>query len=230
MDFAQKLKTARQQRQLSLDALAATLNQRYDCSISKSMLSRWENGTDIQMSYVRILANYFGWSAAEVLDLSEADPTYLTGIYRQLDSTNRARVLHFAKGQLNQQESLAHRQLGPSQIQVYGSVSAGTGEYLSDAKPELEDYLGPVPEHDYAVTVNGHSMAPLFSDKQIIFVRRTNQVRSGQIVIANYDHQAYVKKYIHDQEGRRLVSLNPDYADLVIDDRHDVSIMGRVVL
>ncbi|MDF7627087.1 XRE family transcriptional regulator [Lactobacillaceae bacterium L1_55_11] len=230
MDFAHKLRAARQDRHLSLDGLSQALNNRYDTNISKSMLSRWEHGTDLQMSYVRILADYFGLSAAEILGEGASNQADINRVYQQLDSVNQARILSVAKTTLAQQEAVSKRQLGPQQVLVYGSVSAGTGEYLSDAKPEAETYLGRVPAHDYAVTVNGNSMAPLFTDGQIIFVRQTDQVHSGQIVIADYDHQAFVKKYIHDQNGRRLVSLNPNYPDLSIDRNHEITIMGAVVL
>jgi hypothetical protein len=46
-------------------------------------------------------------------------------------------------------------------------------EYLLDGKPELVEYDGDVPIHDFAVVLNGDSMIPLFDDRQIIFVKKT---------------------------------------------------------
>ena len=99
-----------------------------------------------------------------------------------------------------------------------------------DNEPELVDYDGVVPEHDFAVIVNGESMLPLFENGQIIFVKKTTEVRSGQVVIANYDQQAYVKKYVNDENGIRLVSLNKKYEDMPINEGHEMSIFGVVVL
>lgn len=117
-----------------------------------------------------------------------------------------------------------------SEVSVCGAVSAGTGEYLLDNNPELVPYEGVVPEHDYAVIVNGVSMRPLFEDKQIIFVKKTFEARSGQVVIAYYDNQAYVKKYVNDEKGARFVSLNKSYDDMPIDETHETQIIGVVVL
>ncbi|MCK8628218.1 S24 family peptidase, partial [Fructobacillus cardui] len=65
---------------------------------------------------------------------------------------------------------------------------------------------------------------------QIIFVKKAQEARSGQIVIADYDGQAYVKKFVHDNNGCRLVSLNKKYHDLPINEEHEMSLFGIVVL
>lgn len=62
--FASQLKSLRKSQNLSQDKLASILNDKYKTSISKSMISRWENGvTDPQMKYVRLIADYFNVSA-----------------------------------------------------------------------------------------------------------------------------------------------------------------------
>ena len=65
--FADKLKELRESQNLSLEALADILNKKYETKISKSMISRWENGSDIALSYARIIADYFKISPDEVL-------------------------------------------------------------------------------------------------------------------------------------------------------------------
>ncbi len=65
--FAEKLKQLREAQNLSQDALTDALNKKYETNISKSMISRWENGADIALSYARILADYFKMSPDEVL-------------------------------------------------------------------------------------------------------------------------------------------------------------------
>ena len=62
--FASQLKSLRKSQNLSQDKLASILNDKYETNISKSMISRWENGvTDPQMKYVRLIADYFNVSA-----------------------------------------------------------------------------------------------------------------------------------------------------------------------
>lgn len=66
--FGERLKNLRQQRHLSQEKLSKQLNENYETKISKSMISRWENGqTDPRMNYVRIIADYFKVSPDELL-------------------------------------------------------------------------------------------------------------------------------------------------------------------
>ena len=61
--FGDNLKQLRSQHHLSQQKLAEQLNNKYETSISKSMISRWERGaTDPQMKYVHIIADFFNVS------------------------------------------------------------------------------------------------------------------------------------------------------------------------
>lgn len=76
--FSSQLKSLRKSQNLSQDKLASILNDKYETNISKSMISRWENGvTDPQMKYVRLIADYFNVSAEYLVGetTSSATPT-----------------------------------------------------------------------------------------------------------------------------------------------------------
>ncbi|WP_349550378.1 helix-turn-helix domain-containing protein [Leuconostoc pseudomesenteroides] len=251
--FSERLKTLRKSRGMSLDKLADALNAKYDTKISKSMLSRWENGADPQMSYVRIIADYFNIEPDEIINpiSSKEERNIQESIDKKIaivderqkfiDNTNYlmkslsddrlGNVYNYTEQQYNEQNNIIEMpELEYEDVELHGAVSAGTGEYLLDNQTELVPYDGVVPEHDYAVVVNGVSMRPLFEDKQIIFVKKTFEARSGQVVIAYYDNQAYVKKYVNDEKGVRFVSLNKSYDDMTIDETHETHIIGVVVL
>jgi len=198
--------------------------------MAKSAVSRYFNRTrEFPLNRVNEFASALGVTPEYILGLSQDDD--IVSIYNQLDTNRRNNVVDYARKQLDEQNNVVAFPIPEKrQVSVYGAVSAGTGEYLLDGKPELVEYDGDVPAHDFAVVVNGDSMLPLFDDKQIIFVKKTTEVRSGQIVIADYDQQAYVKKLIKDDNGCRLVSLNKKYDDMPIDDNHEMSIFGVVVL
>lgn len=249
--FSERLKTLRKLRGMSLDKLADALNTKYDTNISKSMLSRWENGADPQMSYVRIIADYFNIEPDEIISpisskeerniqksvnekiaIVDERQTLINNtndLMKSLSDDRLGKVYNYTEQQYNEQNKVVELPTN-NEVEIYGAVSAGTGEYLLDGKPELVEYDGEVPVHDFAVVVNGDSMLPLFDDKQIIFVKKTTEVRSGQIVIADYDQQAFVKKYVSDESGSRFVSLNKKYDDMPIDENHESSIFGVVVL
>lgn len=171
-----------------------------------------------------------GITPEQLYDFEDSIVANISKIAARLNADRQQAVYNFTKQQYNEQNNVIEFPTPThTQVSVYGAVSAGTGEYLLDGTPELVDYDGAVPEHDFAVVVNGDSMEPTFEDKQIIFVKKTNEARNGQFVIADYDHQAFVKKFMRDEHGARLVSLNKKYPDMLIDEEHELSIFGVVV-
>ncbi|MBX8456270.1 XRE family transcriptional regulator [Apilactobacillus kunkeei] len=203
--------------------------------IGKSSISQWLSGQySAKQDKIFLIAKALNvnpsWLiGADVPMTNESTPEKIFNIVNQLDNSRQAKVYDYASEQLKEQNKVI--QIPKiNTVEVYGAVSAGTGEYMVDNQPEEVEYNGKVPEHDFAVTVNGDSMTPLFDDKQIIFVKKSEEARSGQIVIADYDGQAYVKKFVSDDSGCRLVSLNKKYDDLPIDENHEMSLFGVVVL
>ncbi|MGM0183382.1 hypothetical protein IGK74_002347 [Enterococcus sp. AZ150] len=142
-------------------------------------------------------------------------------IYNQLDAARQAKVYDFAKYQLKEQNKRP-----ALTIVLNGYVSAGTGEWLDDSVKDEIEYTGEVPEHDFAVKVNGDSMIPLFDDGQVIFIKGTSEARDGQIIVCEINGEAFVKKL----SGDRLVSLNKDYKDIHISETDDFKIFGVVIL
>lgn len=118
-------------------------------------------------------------------------------------------------------------------IKVLGIVSAGTGEFQTgDRVEETVSYYGSVPQHDYALKVNGDSMTPMLEDNQIIFIKKIdgNSIHNGQIVIALLNGQEFVKKIDISKDKISLVSLNPQYETINISENDNFTIQGIVVL
>lgn len=262
--FGKRLHDLRLLKKMSQQELADKLNdwaKEHDPSnpsaISKSMISRWENGnTDPQMSYVRLVTKYFGvnpevfmnesWSLEDdVVDNSVNKNIFtrvnnIVPIYNQLHPARQEKVYNYADDQLKQQQkenviSLddERQKRQPILLHIAGTVSAGTGEYLPDDDTGDDvSFSGPVPNYDYAVRVNGDSMEPMFEDGQIIFVKRCDDcdIHSGQIVIADLNGDAYVKKIDIQPDGVRLISLNPKYKPILVESFDDFAIQGIVML
>lgn len=204
-------------------------------NIGKSSISQWLSGKySAKQDKIFVIAKALNvnpsWLIGANVPMSnETLPDKIFNLSSKLDEKRQNNVYNYTEQQYNEQNNIIQMPL-KSDVKLYGAVSAGTGEYLLDNEPELVPYEGVVPEHDYAVIVNGVSMRPLFEDKQIIFVKKTFEARSGQVVIAYYDNQAYVKKYVNDEKGARFVSLNKSYDDMPIDETHEAEIIGVVVL
>ncbi|ELV3393532.1 transcriptional regulator [Staphylococcus pseudintermedius] len=152
----------------------------------------------------------------------------------KLAPPRQKRVLDFANEQLNEQNNkvlhINSHNVISEEVAVYGYASAGTGETLIDGVEFTTQYNGHIPNHDFALQVNGDSMEPMFEDKEIIFIDKTKQINSGQIGIFVIDGEAYLKKVFINEEGIRLVSLNSKYPDLHFDSSHDIKVAGKVIL
>ncbi|EGQ0359867.1 helix-turn-helix transcriptional regulator [Staphylococcus pseudintermedius] len=152
----------------------------------------------------------------------------------KLTPPRQKRVLDFANEQLNEQNNkvlhINSNNIVSEEVAVYGYASAGTGETLIDGVEFTTQYNGHIPNHDFALQVNGDSMEPMFEDKEIIFIDKTKQINSGQIGIFVIDGEAYLKKVFISDKGIRLVSLNSKYPDLFFDKNHDIEVAGKVIL
>lgn len=165
------------------------------------------------------MADGLGVKAEDLLN--ENPQSSIETIYNQLDAARQTKVYDFAKYQLKEQNKRP-----ALTIVLNGYVSAGTGEWLDDSVKDEIEYTGEVPEHDFAVKVNGDSMIPLFDDGQVIFIKGTSEARDNQIIVCEINGEAFVKKL----SGDRLVSLNKAYKDIHISETDDFKIFGVVIL
>ncbi|EHV5304721.1 helix-turn-helix transcriptional regulator [Staphylococcus pseudintermedius] len=182
---------------------------------------------------IQRIADVFGVGKSDI-DTTYKDVNDITSIYDQLTPPRQKRVLDFANEQLNEQNNkvlhINSHNVISEEVAVYGYASAGTGETLIDGVEFTTQYNGHIPNHDFALQVNGDSMEPMFEDKEIIFIDKTKQINSGQIGIFVIDGEAYLKKVFISDKGIRLVSLNSKYPDLHFDSSHDIKVAGKVIL
>ncbi|HAR6345691.1 TPA: LexA family transcriptional regulator, partial [Staphylococcus pseudintermedius] len=153
---------------------------------------------------IQRIADVFGVGKSDI-DTTYKDENSITSIYDKLTPPRQKRVLDFANEQLNEQNNkvlhINSHNVISEEVAVYGYASAGTGETLIDGVEFTTQYNGHIPNHDFALQVNGDSMEPLFEDKEIIFVDKTKQINSGQIGIFVIDGEAYLKKVFISDKG-----------------------------
>ncbi len=105
------------------------------------------------------------------------------------------------------------------------SASAGTGTYLG---PEAFETIH-VRDNEltrrasFSVPVSGDSMEPRYHDKDILMVEGTERIEPGEIGIFTIDGEGYVKEL----GNRELISLNPRYDPIPIND--SIRCHGRVI-
>lgn len=113
-------------------------------------------------------------------------------------------------------------------IPVYDAgASAGTGIFLDS---DCYDVIA-IPDNytsrkaNFAVWVDGHSMEPRFNDGDLVLVRTQPAVDIGEIGIFIVNGEGFIKKL---GEGE-LISLNPDYENIQLNEWDDISCKGRVL-
>lgn len=175
------------------------------------------------------IADELNMRAEDMLLLSEKENLNkdLYFYFEKLTKDSKLKVIDFAKSKLDEQNTISDNVVPfPTTLNLDAVVAAGTGEWQDDNFKEEIEYTGQIPNHDYVVRINGDSMQPLFEDNQILFIRKTHDVRDGQIIVCILNNETYVKKIM----GNRLVSLNKKYDDIKINEYDDFSVVGVVVL
>lgn len=175
------------------------------------------------------IADELNMRAEDMLLLSEKENLNkdLYFYFEKLTKDSKLKVIDFAKTKLDEQNTISDNVVQfPTTLNLDAVVSAGTGEWQDENFKEEIEYDGQIPSHDYVVRVNGDSMQPLFEDNQILFIKKTHDVRDGQIIVCTLNNETYVKKIM----GNRLVSLNKKYDDIQINEYDDFSVVGVVVL
>jgi len=106
-------------------------------------------------------------------------------------------------------------------------VSAGIGNYLDSVATESISI--PVTEKtaeaSYALRISGNSMEPKYHDGDVLLVKNTDSPEVGELGIFLLDGCGFFKVY----GGDRLISLNPEYAPILLKEFADVQFRGQVI-
>ena len=118
--------------------------------------------------------------------------------------------------------------LGRRSVLLYNlPVSAGPGVYLDDTAAEEIS----IPDNektacaDFALRISGNSMEPKFHDGDVVLVEAADAVEVGELGIFILDGNGYFKKF----GGDTLISLNPEFANILLRDYAETVCCGRVV-
>lgn len=164
-----------------------------------------------------------------------ADEQDLLDIYNKLSEKSKGIILGRAE-QLAELEAPAvnePEQVEEPTIQIkhsYYRVSAGTGFELDEGDNWETIEIPDTPDArkaDFAITIKGNSMEPIYFDGNIVLVKQQPAVELGEIGIFDIEDNGYIKKY----GGDRLISLNAEYDDIILSDYDEERIhcFGKVI-
>ena len=112
----------------------------------------------------------------------------------------------------------------------YLAASAGTGQYIDSDAYETIEVGGEVSSlADFGITIAGNSMEPQFVNGQTVWVHSQESLNAGEIGIFLYEGQAYCKKYMEQDGQVFLISLNPSYEPIPVNEDNGFHIFGKVV-
>ncbi len=249
MTLGDRIRITREARKLTQEELGAL------CGTTKQTIFKYETGivTNVPLDRLERLAEQLDVAPAYLLGWEEEAPALpeklsrLAEPFGRLNDAGQDKVADYtadlvSSGKYVRTEPAAvipfprarRRRDGFVELRVYDQpAAAGLGNYIDAPDFSVEQYPAALaPEGaEFGVHISGRSMEPDIPDGCTVFVRPTPAVEPGEIGIFVYDGQAYCKRLIADRAERRtkLRSLNPDYADIVVEDESRLRTLGRVL-
>ena len=216
----EKLKARRKELKLTQKEIAEQLG------ISFQAYSAWERGVK-EPSKEKV---------AQLEDILKVPKGYFTQIeivrlYHSLSKQGQEKVVLYARN-LSQEEQ-AHKVTAiPERLyeyRVYERMSAGIGASVYDDQNFDTVYFNEELAHDFASWVSGDSMEPKYQNGSVALIRETGFDYDGAVYAVVCNNQTYIKRVYREENGLRLVSINPTYQDIFISYEEDPRIVGIIV-
>lgn len=216
----EKLKTRRKELKLTQKEIAEQLG------VSFQAYSAWERGikepskekvTQLE-NILKVPKGYF--TQIEIVRL-----------YHSLSKQGQEKVVLYARN-LAQEEQVQKVTAMPERLyeyRVYERMSAGIGASVYDNQNFDTVYFNEELAHDFASWVSGDSMEPKYQNGSVALIRETGFDYDGAVYAVVCNNQTYIKRVYREENGLRLVSINPKYKDIFISYEEDPRIVGIIV-
>ena len=216
----EKLKARRKELKLTQKEIAEQLG------ISFQAYSAWERGIK-EPSQEKV---------AQLENILKVAKGYFTQIeivrlYNSLSNKGKEKVVLYARN-LAQEEQTQKVATMPERLyeyRVYERMSAGIGASVYDDQNFDTVYFNEELAHDFASWVSGDSMEPKYQNGSVALIRETGFDYDGAVYAVVCNNQTYIKRVYREEDGLRLVSINPKYKDIFISYEEDPRIVGIIV-
>ena len=216
----EKLKARRKELKLTQREIAEQLG------ISFQAYSAWERGIK-EPSKEKV---------AQLENILKVSKGYFTQIeivrlYHSLSKQGQEKVVLYARN-LAQEEQVQKVAPMPERLyeyRVYERMSAGIGASVYDDQNFDTVYFNEELAHDFASWVSGDSMEPKYQNGSVALIRETGFDYDGAVYAVVCNNQTYIKRVYREENGLRLVSINPKYKDIFISYEEDPRIVGIIV-
>ena len=216
----EKLKARRKELKLTQKEIAEQLG------ISFQAYSAWERGIK-EPSKEKVF---------QLENILKVPKGYFTQIeivrlYHSLSKQGKEKVVLYARN-LSQEEQAQKVTAMPERLyeyRVYERMSAGIGASVYDDQNFDTVYFNEELAHDFASWVSGDSMEPKYQNGSVALIRETGFDYDGAVYAVVCNNQTYIKRVYREENGLRLVSINPQYKDIFISYEEDPRIVGIIV-
>ena len=216
----EKLKARRKELKLTQREIAEQLG------ISFQAYSAWERGVK-EPSKEKVF---------QLENILKVPKGYFTQIeivrlYHSLSKRGQEKVVLYARN-LSQEEQAQKVTAMPVRLykyRVYERMSAGIGASVYDDQNFDTVYFNEELAHDFASWVSGDSMEPKYQNGSVALIRETGFDYDGAVYAVVCNNQTYIKRVYREENGLRLVSINPKYKDIFISYEEDPRIVGIIV-
>ena len=216
----QKLKARRKELKLTQKDIADRLG------ISYQAYSAWERGVkEPSKEKVKLLEQILNAPKGYFTELE------IVWLYNTLSDEGKDQALNYVK-KLVQKETCKNVVSISAKLyeyHVYEKMSAGIGASVYDDKDYDTVYFDEELAHDFASWVSGDSMEPKYQNGSVALIRETGFDYNGAVYAVVCNNQTYIKRVYREEEGLRLVSINPKYKDIFITYDEDPRVVGIIV-
>lgn len=216
----EKLKARRKERKMTQKDIADQLG------ISYQAYSAWERGVK-EPSKEKV---------SRLEQLLKVPKGYFTEIeivrlYNTLSNKGKNQVVEYARDLVQKEKNQQVISVSENlyEYHVYEKMSAGIGSSVYDDRDYDTVYFNEVLAHDFASWVSGDSMEPKYHNGSVALIRETGFDYDGAVYAVVCNNQTYIKRVYREENGLRLVSINPKYEDLFISYDEDPRVVGIIV-
>lgn len=216
----EKLKARRKELKMTQKDIADQLG------ISYQAYSAWERGVK-EPSKERV---------NRLEQLLEVPKGYFTEIeivrlYNTLSNKGKNQVVEYTRNLVKKEKTQQVISVSENlyEYHVYEKMSAGIGASVYDDRNYDTVYFNEELAHDFASWVLGDSMEPKYQNGSVALIRETGFDYDGAVYAVVCNNQTYIKRVYREEEGLRLVSINPRYDDIFISYDEDPRVVGVIV-
>lgn len=152
-------------------------------------------------------------------------------LYNILSNKGKNQVVDYARDLVQKEKKQPVISVSENlyEYHVYEKMSAGIGASVYDDRNYDTVYFNEELAHDFASWVSGDSMEPKYQNGSVALIRETGFDYDGAVYAVVCNSQTYIKRVYREENGLRLVSINPKYEDLFISYDEDPRVVGIIV-